>query len=348
VPRMLIDDSAAVVLGLAWAQLPPLPAQAPLLFLGARSSAWLPAVAQPAWQYAQDFKPHADALQAQGCSVTPVPDGARHARVLLLPPRQRQAARALLARAVAHCAEDAQVLLAAANDEGARSLQNDLAALAGPVSTLSKHHCRAVWTAPLRAAHIDQALCAEWRALDAPRDNPAGYCSRPGLFAWDRIDPGSQLLAAQLPAALGGAVADLGAGWGYLSSQLLQRCAGITELDLYEADARALEPARVNLARIAHPARVALHWHDVSQGLPRRYDAIISNPPFHIDRADRPQLGQAFIAVAAAALHAHGQLWLVANQHLPYEAALTAHFAQVEVIAQAQGYKVLRASGPRA
>ncbi|EQD58468.1 Methyltransferase small domain protein, partial [mine drainage metagenome] len=79
---------------------------------------------------------------------------------------------------------------------------------------------------------------------------------------------------------------------------------GITELDLYEADARALEPARINLARIAHPARVALHWHDVSRGLPRRYDAIISNPPFHIDRADRPELGRAFIAAAAAALHA--------------------------------------------
>ena len=345
---MLIDDPAAAVLGLAWAQLPPLPARAPVLFLGARPSAWLRSAAQAEWCHAQDFKPYADALQAQGCSVTPVPDDARHARVLLLPPRQRQAARALLAQALAHCAEGGLVLLAAANDEGARSLQSDIAALAGPVTALSKQHCRAAWTAPLHAARIDPALCAEWRALDAPRDNPAGYCSRPGLFAWDRIDPGSRLLAEHLPAAIGGTVADLGAGWGYLSSALLRRCAGITELDLYEADARALEPARVNLARIAHPARVALHWHDVSQGLPRRYDAIISNPPFHIDRADRPQLGQAFIAVAAAALHAHGQLWLVANRHLPYEAALTAHFAQVEVIAQAQGYKVLRASGPRA
>lgn len=345
---MLIDDPAAAVLGLAWARLPPLPAHAPVLFLGARPSAWLASVAAPAWHYAQDFKPHADALQALGYSATPVVEAERYARVLLLPPRQRQAARALLARALEHCAEDGQVLLAAANDEGARSLQSDLAALAGPLQALTKQHCRGVWSAPLRASQINVALCAEWRALDALRDNAAGFCSRPGLFAWDRIDPGSQLLAAQLPATLSGAVADLGAGWGYLSSQLLQRCPGIEQLDAYEADARALEPARINLARIAHPARVELRWHDVTRGLPRRYDAIISNPPFHVDRADRPELGRAFIARAAAALLPHGQLWLVANRHLPYEATLAAHFGRVEVLTQAQGYKVLRASEPRA
>lgn len=345
---MLIDDPAAAVLGLAWAQLPPLPAHAPVLFLGARPSAWLASVAAPAWHYAQDFKPHADALQALGYTVMPVAEAKRHARVLLLPPRQRQAARALLARALEHCAEGGQVLLAAANDEGARSLQSDLAALAGPLQALTKQHCRGVWTAPLRAEHINHALRAEWCALDAPRDNDAGFCSRPGLFAWDRIDPGSQLLAAQLPATLSGAVADLGAGWGYLSSQLLQRCAGVTDLDLYEADARALQPARINLARVPHTARIEVHWHDVTHGLPRRYDAIISNPPFHVDRADRPELGQAFIARAAAALLPHGQSWLVANRHLPYEATLAAHFGRVEILTQAQGYKVLRATQPRA
>ncbi|KAG0921461.1 hypothetical protein G6F32_015094 [Rhizopus arrhizus] len=60
------------------------------------------------------------------------------------------------------------------------------------------------------------------------------------VFAWDRIDPASALLAEHLPADLAGRAAALGAGYGYLSRELLERCPKITALDLYEAEQRAL------------------------------------------------------------------------------------------------------------
>ena len=59
-------------------------------------------------------------------------------------------------------------------------------------------------------------------------------------------------------------------------------------LDLFEAEARALDCARANLADARVP--VALHWHDVAGGLPGRYDVVVSNPPFHQSRADDPSL----------------------------------------------------------
>jgi 16S rRNA (guanine1207-N2)-methyltransferase len=71
---------------------------------------------------------------------------------------------------------------------------------------------------------------------------------------------------------------------------------------------------------------------------------IVSNPPFHAqDRADRPELGQRFIAAAAHALAPRGRLWLVANRHLPYEESLGTHFATVRTVAQAEGFKVVEA-----
>ena len=89
---------------------------------------------------------------------------------------------------------------------------------------------------------------------------------------------------------------------------------------------------------------VAFHWHDVTAGLPARCDVIVTNPPFHAQgRADRPDIGRAFIAAAADALQAGGRLWLVANRHLPYEDALGARFASVRTVAQAQGFKVIEA-----
>lgn len=308
------------------------------LFLRARAGLALQALRGPALACEQSFKPWADALERDGFVLQSHPV-AGYARVLVLAPRQRDESRALLARAWELCRPGGVVLACAANSGGGRSLQDDLARLAGPVHSLSKHHCRVSWTLP--GAVPDLALLDQWRGLDAPRPIAAGrFLSRPGLFAWDRIDLASTMLAECLPADLCGRGADLGAGFGYLASEVLDRCPGVTALDLYEAEARALDLARLNLAT----ARLApgYHWHDVAAGLPGSYDFIVSNPPFHQGRADVPALGQAFIAAAAAALRPGGRLLLVANRHLPYEATLAREFEVVQVLRDQDGFKVIQ------
>lgn len=341
---------SALFVPLASAQLR-LPADGRALFLRARAGIGLREMAQPGWLCEQGFAPFADELARSGLRVGEAPTDEQFALVLLLPPRQRDEARALFARALDHLQPGGTLLAAMPNAEGAKSGEADLAQLAGPVQHLSKHKCRVFWSTP-DAAGIDQALRAEWLALDAPRETADGYLSRPGLFAWNRIDRASALLAAQLPDDLHGRMADLGAGYGYLACQIIARCAQVNAIDLYEAEARALAPARVNLARAQQACgrtlAVDVHWHDVTRGLPQRYDAIVSNPPFHQGRADLPELGRAFIARAADALLADGRLYLVANRHLPYEAVLGQRFREVRALTVQEGFKVIEASGVRA
>ena len=344
-----------------------------VLFLRARAGEALHAWASRGLRAEQSFRPEADALRRMGVTVSEHIDGdatvadpaaspTRYPCVLLLPPRQREEARALLARAVRHCASGGLVVAAQANDEGAKTGEADLARLAGLDGTLSKHRCRVYWTRvdaePDASTRINTALLSEWAVLDAPRHIEdarfpgGGFLSRPGVFAWDRVDPASSLLAAHLPDTLSGRVADLGAGVGVLSAALLQRCAGLQALDLYEAEARALALARQNLAALtasaaATPApALGFHWHDVASGLPHAdYDAVVMNPPFHaLGRADRNDIGHAFIAAAAGALRRGGRLWLVANRHLPYEALIQSRFAGVRTVADAAGFKVLEAT----
>ncbi|TBV76944.1 class I SAM-dependent methyltransferase [Pseudoxanthomonas winnipegensis] len=319
------------------------------LFLRARPGAALRGLGL-ALRCTQTFKPVFDALQRDGfeveaedAPVAPAP------LVLLLPPRQKEETRALLAQAVLRCAPGGRVVASVANDEGARSVEKDLARLTGLGGSLAKHHCRVFWSPPLDGSH-DAALLAEWQTLDRIRPILGGrFRSRPGVFAWDRIDPASQLLVDALPANLRGNAADLGAGWGFLADALLTRCAGIAALDLFEAEQRALALAEQNLAPQAQRVALGFHWHDVAAGLPKKYDVIVSNPPFHaLARGERPDIGRRFIEVAASSLNRNGQLWLVANRHLPYEAVLEARFEQVRVAAESAGFKVIAATGARA
>ena len=340
------------------------PASGGALFLGARAGRPLHARPWPGLVCEQASKPEVDALHRAGIAAAAgIADaGARHPLVLLLPPRQREHARARFAQALDRLAPGGTLVACMPNKEGARTGEADLARLAGPLRCLSKHHCRVFGRAPL-VGPADAALAADWRDLAAPRriDDggvaegaiPGGsFLSRPGVFAWDRVDAASRLLASHLPTDLHGAVADLGAGWGYLAMQVLARCPAVSSLDLYEADARALELARANLAALqdstpaASRAQLAFHWHDVAAGLGGpRYDAIVCNPPVHAQGAgERVDLGRAFIAAAADALAPGGRLWLVANRHLPYEAALAGRYARVREVASRDGFKVIEAA----
>lgn len=325
-----------------------------VLFLRAREGVALHAQRTDGLVGTQPFKPEAQRITRIGIDLIDedaLPAGG-FPLVLVLPPRQREEARALLAKACAAVAEGGVVVVSVSNDEGAKTREADLKLLASSVSVVSKHHCRVFWTAP--GAAIDTALQAQWARGDVPRriaspDVPGGgFQTRPGVFAWDRVDAASAMLAASLPNDVRGRVADFGAGWGYLALQVMARCPQVTSLDLYEADARALALADANLVDAAGSepnVPVHLHWQDVAAGVAERFDAIVCNPPFHaLGRGDRPDIGRAFIDAAAQALNPGGRLWLVANRHLPYEQALADGFAEVAIVAQQGGFKIVQAT----
>ena len=92
--------------------------------------------------------------------------------------------------------------------------------------------------------------------------------------------------------------------------------------------------------------RARFHWADACNfRLPEPVNGVIMNPPFHQGRAADPGLGAAFIRSAAGMLTGAGRLWMVANRHLPYEAELSRHFADVTEIGGDTRFKILSATG---
>jgi len=283
-------------------------------------------------QVVQPFKPFHDHFQAQGFDATPRAD-APCGSVILFLPRAKALARAMIHQAIQRTG--GPIVVDGAKTDGIDSLLKDIRKRVVVEGPIAKAHGKIFW---FRAG---ADTFADWAA---PQDQSAdGYRTAPGVFSAEGIDPASALLRKTLPAKLGAKVADLGAGWGYLSAGVLERDA-VTTLHLVEADHTALGCARANV----DDPRARFHWADaVTWAAPEPLDAVVMNPPFHTARSADPSLGQGFIASAARNLSRSGSLWMVANRHLPYETTLSETFARVEELAGDNRFKVFHASRPR-
>ena len=283
------------------------------------------------------FRPDHDAFAARGLAVARAPEaGTRHAAAVVCVPRARALAQGLIAAACA--VTDGPVLVDGQKTDGVDATLRAVRARVAVGAPMAKAHGKLfVLDGPAGAAAL-----ADWRL--APQPVAGGFVTAPGVFSADGPDPGSVALAAVLPTAMPGMVADLGAGWGWLAAQVLAR-EGVRELHLIEAEADALDCARVNIT----DSRARFHWADATAFRPPApVDAVVCNPPFHTGRSADPALGRAFVTAAAGMLAPAGTLWLVANRHLAYEDSLAAAFARVTRLDDATGaYKLFRADRPR-
>lgn len=308
-----------------------------VLFLGAPAGLSLPTGFAGDLAAVQGFRPDYLALQDAGFSVTPVAEGANYDMALVLLGRHRRENERRLAEALARTRAGATVVAACARKDGGASLRKRMASLLDLEDHAAKHHGVVFWLR--RPARLDPAVLA---ALRGPESAAEGYATAAGGFSDHGIDPGSRLLAENLPDTLSGRVADFAAGWGYLSVAAALRCPDVTAVDLYEAHHASLEAARRNLAGKAPHVAGRFFWHDLlGEPVTERYDAIVMNPPFHRGRAAAPDIGRGMIAAAAKALRPRGRLFLVANRPLPYEDALAAHFPAHGEICRDDAFKVL-------
>jgi 16S rRNA (guanine1207-N2)-methyltransferase len=315
------------------------PVEGRCLALMARGDADLGALGAAAVLVVQGFRPDHDRLAARGFAVRPElgdEDGFGAALIQIVKSKARSLS--AVADAMGAVVPGGLILIDGAKEEGIEAVLKALKPHVEVDGVFSKSHGKLIWFR--RPATVPEAV-ADWIAL--PMETEDGYVTAPGGFSADAPDRGSEILVALVP-PLKGRVADLGAGWGYLAGEILTEQAEIARLDLIEADHDMLEAARVNV----DDPRAAFHWADATRFDPEEpYDAIVSNPPFHTGRRADPGLGRAFISAAARMLKPSGKFIMVANRHLPYEAALKDAFGTGRLIGELEGYKLYEAGKPR-
>jgi 16S rRNA (guanine1207-N2)-methyltransferase len=278
------------------------------------------------------FKPDIGGFSAQGYALGG--EGPDALAVVCLP-RAKALAHALMHRAMANLAPGGVMVLDGQKLEGIEAALKEIKGLGLAMGEVfSKAHGKLI--------ALEKGVLPEAWA-DSETEIADGFVTKPGVFSADGPDRGSLLLAQALPAKLPAHMVDFGAGWGFLSRAVLAR-AGVKSLDLIEADARALECARKNIT----DERARFLWEDVtSYKPPKAWSGAVMNPPFHVTREAQPALGMAFIRAAHRGLTPDGQLWMVANRHLPYGPLLSELFNRLEDVGGDGAFRILRAEGPK-
>jgi 16S rRNA (guanine1207-N2)-methyltransferase len=242
----------------------------------------------------------------------------------------------VLAQALRALKPGAPITAFAPKDKGGSRLKKTLEGFGCRVTEdARKHHRFCNAQRPAEPTGLAAAIEA-----GSPRIVPSlSLWSQPGVFSWDRPDPGSLRLLEVLP-ALYGEGADLGCGIGLLARAVLTS-PKVKALTCADIDGRAVACAEHNL----DDDRARVVWADLRRPLEgvSDLDFVVMNPPFHDGGMENQALGVAFIETAAKMLGKRGVCWLVANRHLPYEAALAKAFETVTVRGDAGGYKIFEA-----
>ena len=299
----------------------------------------LPGVA-PEWIRAvQPFAPDYDALCARGIKTAKLVNYYYSATILRVP-RQKDRALCYLRDAIPRTPAGGSIIIDGQKTDGIESILKLCRDRFDVRDVVSRAHGKVF---RIRKRKYEEDVM---NSLDLPKPepslNPSGFYTAPGVFSADGPDPASAFLADALP-PLGGQVADLGAGWGYLSHRILE-AGGPEALHLVEADWPSVASAQMNVTASA----AVFHWADATTWMPPEpLDHVVTNPPFHQGRAADPELGRAFIYAAAGMLKPKGSLWLVANRHLPYEKTLEDAFRTVVPLTPNPSFKLFHASSPK-
>ena len=180
-----------------------------------------------------------------------------------------------------------------------------------------------------------------WKNFGKFQKINANFFTLPGCFSEKEIDDGSRLLSSQFSNKLYGKVADLGAGWGYLSAKALESNMNIKEISLVESNLNALNCSRKNISNF----KAKFFWADIEiEDLKlENYDHVIMNPPFHKGKKFVHSLVTIFLNTAKKILAKNGTLWMVHKKELKYECVINDMFQNFEYIYINKGYRIIKA-----
>lgn len=259
--------------------------------------------------------------------------------LLLYIPKAKVEIEYLLANLTPYLKENAEIILVGEKKCGIKSVSSLLKPYSEQSNIIdSARHCSVIYTQlskpvrPFEQTHWIKDYQLEINGISLT------IRSLPGVFSYGELDKGSELLLNNLPDVLIGNGLDFGCGAGVLASYLLKKHSQLS-LDLIDVNAYALASAKLTLAKNTLQANVFAS--DVFSNVDKKYDLLMSNPPFHSGQKTNYDAAETFINQSTQFLNKKGTLSIVANKFLRYEPLLIQAYKNITEVAENNKFKVL-------
>ncbi|MDO8907392.1 MAG: methyltransferase [Pseudohongiella sp.] len=182
---------------------------------------------------------------------------------------------------------------------------------------------------------------ANYTELRLIRNPVINFYSKPGVFGWEKVDKGSQLLVSCLPPVIQymkgvESVLDLGCGWGYL--MLATKDIDIPVRVATDNNVPAIDAAKKNFSEAG--LKVDCVLDDCGSQIKQRFDLILCNPPFHQGFQISDALTDKFLKSATRMSRRSTRVIFVVNQFIPLQKLAEAYFKESRLLAASDGFNV--------
>lgn len=195
-----------------------------------------------------------------------------------------------------------------------------------------------------KEAELDDQNYPNLRKVETGRAEPPYFLSKPGVFGWNKIDQGTELLLLSARQHLAKytrkniRVLDLACGYGWIFLNIAPLGLNISSLVATDNNAGALLCAKANSALAQHAIEVIAS--DSADTISTKFDIILCNPPFHQGHQHDTALTDKFLSNAANGLAKQGIALFVTNEFIGFSSLAKRYFSSIECIAHNKGFKV--------
>ncbi len=263
-------------------------------------------------------------------------------------PKGRLLARRWLVRAFDALAANGNLYLVGSNHWGIQSIIKDAQALFGTGRIVaykkgnrlahfikkSGDDLKPDWT---HAAGIETHTWVEFSITIG--EHPYTIRSLPGIFSFDHLDEGTEMLLSTAQISPHAKVLDAGCGFGIIG--LFAAINGAETVHLVDNNLLAIAASQETLSLNGIKNAQVFAGDLLNPVLPDHYDLILSNPPFHTGMAVDYQVAHALIEASFLALNPGGQLVIVANRFIRYDRLIKEIFGNIAILSESGKFHLL-------
>jgi 16S rRNA (guanine1207-N2)-methyltransferase len=265
-----------------------------------------------------------------------------HDLVIIQFPKSKAELTFTLAMVAGSLSKDCLVLIVGENKSGIKSLEKlTTQQLEDCAKIDSARHCL-LFAANMLPAQESFILDSWMKAYSfSINETIIEVVALPGVFSQNGLDIGTQVLLENLPKKVSGDLLDFGCGAGVIASYY-GKVFPNANLHLLDVSALALYSAQKTLTLNGLTGRI-FPSNSLSDAK-EKYDYVISNPPFHQGLKTNYQATETFLSKIKPHLKPRGQVTVVANSFLRYQAIMEEEIGRTHILAKQKGFSIYHCS----